>query len=217
MIFSSSFSSFIVVISKKSWLHEHSTDPYVKRAQKEGYRSRAAFKLLEINERDRLIRPGMTVVDLGAAPGGWSQVAVEKIGPPGRVIAVDLLDVPPIRGVTFIRGDVASDAIVAELRQMLARSQADLVLSDIAPNISGIRHADCVRSLGLAEAVLAVARRVLKPGGALLIKVFEGADVAELKHELNAFFRDVVTRKPKASRDRSREIYLLARGFRVIE
>jgi 23S rRNA (uridine2552-2'-O)-methyltransferase len=203
--------------SSKAWLKRRESDPYVKLAQKEGYRSRAAFKLIEVNERDRLIKRGMSVVDLGAAPGGWSQIAAEKVGRAGRVISLDLLDMPSIRGVTFVRGDITSGALVAELRHAFGESQADLVLSDMAPNISGIRHADCARSLSLAEAALNVAQSVLKPGGALLIKVFEGVDVTSLKQQLNVCFEEVVTRKPKASRDRSREIYLLARGFRVIE
>jgi 23S rRNA (uridine2552-2'-O)-methyltransferase len=203
--------------SSKAWLKRQESDPYVKRAQKEGYRSRAAFKLIEIDERDRLLKAGITVLDLGAAPGGWSQIAAEKVGPAGRVISLDLLDMPPIAGVDFIRRDLTDEKVVGELRQKLEPFQADLVLSDMAPNISGIRHADCARSLSLAEAALNVAQSVLKPGGALLIKVFEGVDVTSLKQQLNVCFEEVVTRKPKASRDRSREIYLLARGFRVIE
>lgn len=201
--------------SSQAWLRRQESDPYVKRAKSEGYRSRAAFKLLEINERDRLIRPGMTVVDLGAAPGGWSQVAAGLVGRTGRVVAGDLLGMPPIHGVTFLRGDIASDEFVAELRHSLKSSRADLVLSDMAPNISGIRHADCARSLDLGKTALWVARAVLRPGGTLLIKFFEGADAAELKQELNGCFSEVVTRKPRASRDRSREMYLLAKGFRL--
>jgi 23S rRNA (uridine2552-2'-O)-methyltransferase len=200
--------------SSKAWRRRQESDPYVKRAKSEGYRSRAAFKLIEVDERDRLLKPGMTVVDLGAAPGGWSQVAAEKVGARGRVIAVDIAEIAPIRGVSCIRGDVAGERVVGDLRQALGdRPAADLVLSDMAPNITGIGVTDNARSVSLAEAALAVAAAVLKPKGALLLKVFEGADTAELKRKLNAYFSEVVTRKPKASRDRSREIYLLARGF----
>jgi 23S rRNA (uridine2552-2'-O)-methyltransferase len=199
--------------SSTAWLRRQETDPYVRRAQKEGYRSRAAFKLLEIAERDRLLKPGMTVVDLGAAPGGWSQVAAEKIGAAGRVIALDIADVVPIRGVSFMRGDAADEKVVAELRQMLQGHSADLVLCDMAPNITGIRLTDNARSVALVEVALDLAERILKPGGTLLAKLFEGADTKDLRSKLNARFQEVVTRKPKASRDRSREIYLLARGF----
>lgn len=199
--------------SSKAWLKRQESDPYVKRAQSEGYRSRAAFKLLEINERDRLIRPGMTIVDLGAAPGGWSQIAVEKAGPKGRVIALDLVEMQPVRGAMLIRGDISDSKSVADLRHALGDETVDLVLSDMAPNISGIRHADCARSLSLAQYALNTAQAVLRTGGALLIKVFEGADTAELKRGLNDCFSEVVTRKPRASRERSREIYLLGKGF----
>ncbi len=155
----------------------------------------------------------MTVVDLGAAPGGWSQVAAEKIGAAGRVIALDIADVVPIRGVSFMRGDAADEKVVAELRQMLQGHSADLVLCDMAPNITGIRLTDNARSVALVEVALDLAERILKPGGTLLAKLFEGADTKDLRSKLNARFQEVVTRKPKASRDRSREIYLLARGF----
>jgi 23S rRNA (uridine2552-2'-O)-methyltransferase len=201
------------VKSAKSWLREHSTDPYVKRAQKEGYRSRAAFKLLEINERDHLIKPGMTIVDLGAAPGGWSQVARKLVGAKGKVMAVDATELDALPGVTFIQGDCADPLVLSQLNDMLGNEKADLVLSDMAPNISGIGHADSARSLSLAEAALTVAKAVLRQGGVLLVKVFEGADTMELKRRLNDCFNEVVTRKPKASRDRSREIYLLAKGY----
>ena len=199
--------------SSKAWLIRQQSDPYVKRAQKEGYRSRAAFKLLEIDERDRLIKPGMTVVDLGAAPGGWSQVASEKVGAAGRVMALDVADIAPIRGVSVIRGDATDEKVVAELRQALQGRSADLVLCDMAPNITGIRVTDSARSVALVEAALDLAEGLLKPGGSLLAKLFEGAETKDLRSKLNARFREVVTRKPKASRDRSREIYLLARGF----
>ncbi len=199
--------------SSKAWLRRQESDPYVKQAKSEGYRSRAAFKLLEINERDRLFTPGMTVVDLGAAPGGWSQVAAEKVGARGQVLALDLLDMQAIRGVTFIRGDSADPKVVAELRQLLEYRPVDLVLSDMAPNISGIGHADSARSAELAEVALGVATSVLKPNGCLLVKLFEGADSRDFRESLNARFKDVVTRKPKASRGESREIYLLAKGY----
>ncbi|MGH8729231.1 MAG: RlmE family RNA methyltransferase [Burkholderiales bacterium] len=200
--------------SSKAWLHRQESDPYVRRAKSEGYRSRAAFKLLEIDERDRLIKPGMTVVDLGAAPGGWSQVAAEKVGAQGQVFALDLLDMQPIRGVTFIRGDIADPKIVAELRQAVEGRSVDLVLSDMAPNISGIGHADSSRGIELAQLALAISTMILKHGGSFLVKFFEGAESREFRDELNTCFKEVVTRKPRASRDRSREIYLLGRNFK---
>ena len=197
-----------------AWMREHITDPFVKRARKEGYRSRAAYKLTEIVERDRLIRPGMTVVELGAAPGGWCQFVSTLVGPKGRVVALDLLEMAPIPGVTFIRGDLREDAPRQALEQALGGRQADLVLSDMAPNISGVAATDQARAAELAELALAFAERHLKPGGSVLVKAFHGAGIDEVRRRMAAAFETVSVRKPRASRDRSSEFYLLARGRR---
>jgi 23S rRNA (uridine2552-2'-O)-methyltransferase len=198
--------------TSKAWMREHVTDTFVRRAKLEGYRSRAAFKLLEILEKDKLARPGMTVVDLGAAPGGWSQVLAPLVAPQGRVIAVDLLEMEPIRGVTAIRGDFSDDAVLGQLEQEIGRNRVDLVVSDMAPNITGIAMVDQARSIHLAELALEFARQWLKPGGDLLVKVFQGAGLDEFRTQLGEAFSTVTVRKPKASRDRSSEFYLLARG-----
>lgn len=200
--------------SSKAWLREHHGDVYVNQAKREGYRSRAAYKLLEIDRKDRLLRPGMTVVDLGAAPGGWSQVAAQRVGKQGRVIALDRLDMPPLPGVEFIQGDILDDDYVAFVRERLGSGLADLVISDMAPNISGVDAVDQPRSIYLAELALDLAERVLAPGGDLLVKVFQGAGSEAYMADLRSRFSKVVVRKPQASRARSREIYLLARGFR---
>lgn len=197
-----------------AWMREHVTDPFVKRARKEGYRSRAAYKLTEIVERDKLIRPGMTVVELGAAPGGWCQIVASLVGQKGRVIALDLLEMAPIPGVTFIRGDFREDAPRHALEQALGGRQADLVLSDLAPNISGVAATDQARAAELAELALAFAERHLKPGGSFLVKAFHGAGIDEVRRRMAVAFETVSVRKPKASRDRSSEFYLLARGRR---
>lgn len=196
--------------TSKSWMREHVTDLYVRQAKQEGYRSRAAYKLREIDARDRLFKPGMMVVDLGSAPGGWSQVAAAKVGSKGRVIAVDLLEMQPVKGVTFLQGDLREDAVLAQVEQALGGRPADLVICDMAPNISGIGVTDQARSLYLAELALDFSRAHLKPGGALLVKAFQGAGFQALVAALRAAFFRVVVRKPKASRDRSSEIYLLA-------
>ncbi len=198
--------------SSRRWLHEHIADPYVRQAQAQGYRSRASFKLLEINQRDRLLQPGATVVDLGAAPGGWSQVAATIVGRRGRVVAVDLLDMPPLPGVDFILGDFGDESV---LERTLGRlpDGADLVMSDMAPNLSGVRDVDQPAALHLAELALDFARRVLKPRGALLVKCFEGAGSQALRAEFARYFGQVLVRKPDASRDRSREHYLIGRGM----
>lgn len=201
--------------SSRAWLHEHVTDPYVHRAQAEGYRSRAAYKLLEIDARDRLLAPGQVVVDLGAAPGSWAQVALAKVGPRGRVIGVDLLAIEALPGATFLRGDFREPAVERELAALLEGGRADLVLSDTAPNISGIAAADQARSVALAELAVDFALRHLKPQGALLVKVFQGAGFPELLAAMRRSFRSVAVRKPRASRDRSSETYLLARGPRT--
>jgi 23S rRNA (uridine2552-2'-O)-methyltransferase len=200
--------------SSKAWLREHHSDVYVNQARREGYRSRAAYKLLEIDRKDRLLRPGMTVVDLGAAPGGWSQVAAERVGRKGRVIALDRLDMPPLPGVEFIRGDILDDDYLAFVRERLGDGLADLVISDMAPNISGVDAVDQPRSIYLAELALDLAGHVLAPGGDLLVKVFQGAGSEAYMAELRSRFKKIAVRKPQSSRARSREIYLLARGFR---
>jgi 23S rRNA (uridine2552-2'-O)-methyltransferase len=197
--------------SSQAWLNRHMRDPYVHRAQALGYRSRSAFKLLEIDARDRLFARGQRVVDLGAAPGGWSQVAAEKVGPGGRVIALDVLEMAPLAGVTVIRGDFTSDEGLAALDEALAGAPVDVVLSDMAPNLSGIAATDQARSLALCEAAVAFARERLKPGGTLLMKAFQGAGFPQLLAHVRREFAEVVSRKPDASRDRSSEMYLRAR------
>lgn len=198
----------------KAWMHEHVTDPYVREAQRRGYRSRAAFKLQELAERDRLLRPGLTVVDLGAAPGSWLQVLRERLGPGGRIIAIDLLPMTPVAGTLFVQGDFASDEGIAAVEQKLAGAPVDLVLSDLSPNLSGIEAADQARSVHLAELALEFARTHLQPGGDLVIKVFQGAGLAEFQRLVARHFTKVYLRKPKASRDRSREHYVVAKGLR---
>lgn len=197
--------------ASKTWMQEHVSDPYVRRAQAQGLRSRAAFKLLELDAKDRLFSPGQTVVDLGAAPGSWSEVAVRQVGPSGRVIAIDLLDMAPIAGVTFIRGNFAEQAGLEQLEAALGGREVDLVLSDMAPNITGVSATDQARSLQLAELAAEFALARLNPGGALVVKVFQGAGFPQFLAGLRASFESVASRKPGASRDRSREMYLLAR------
>jgi 23S rRNA (uridine2552-2'-O)-methyltransferase len=200
--------------SSKRWLREHTADEFVRRARDAGLRSRAAFKLMEVDERDHLLKPGMTVVDLGAAPGAWSVYARGRAGAAGRVLAVDLLPVESIPGVEFIQGDFSEEPVLQDLLDRLGDQAVDLVLSDMAPNISGIAAVDQARSMNLAELALDFAERTLRPGGAILIKVFQGQGYPEYLNMLRQRFERVVTRKPKASRGRSREIYLLALGFR---
>jgi 23S rRNA (uridine2552-2'-O)-methyltransferase len=195
-------------------MHEHVTDVYVRRAKQDGFRSRSAYKLLEILEKDKLVRPGMTVVDLGAAPGGWSQVLAPLVGPKGQVIALDILEMEPLRGVAVIRGDFAEEATLRLLEQQSGNRSIDLVVSDMAPNISGVGLVDSARSIHLAELAHEFARDRLKPGGDLLVKVFQGAGLDEFRKELTTTFNSVAVRKPKASRDRSSEFYLLARAKR---
>ncbi len=197
------------------WLQEHFDDEYVKKAQQDGYRSRAVYKLLEIDEKDRLLRPGMTVVDLGAAPGSWSEVAVQRVGEKGRVIALDILPMDSLPGVTFIQGDFRDEEPYNALLEVLDGSPVDLVMSDMAPNISGMKGVDQPRAMYLAELALELARNVLKPGGGLLIKVFNGEGLDAFKRELRKEFDQIIVRKPKASRPRSAEIYLLARGYNL--
>ncbi|HHW77363.1 MAG TPA: 23S rRNA (uridine(2552)-2'-O)-methyltransferase RlmE [Xanthomonadaceae bacterium] len=200
--------------SSARWLREHFTDEYVKRAQKEGYRSRAVYKLLEIHEKDRLLRPGLTVVDLGAAPGGWSQLAAQLVGGRGAVIALDLLPMEPLPGVGFIQGDFRETAVLERLLEMLNGRPVDLVISDMAPNTSGVKAVDQPRGMYLAELALDFARQCLRPGGDLLVKVFQGEGFDAFLKNLRAAFTTVAPRKPKASRARSAEQYLLARNYR---
>ena len=197
-----------------AWMHEHVTDPFVRQAQTRGYRSRAAFKLLELVEKDRLLRPGMTVVDLGAAPGSWSQVLSERLGRTGRIVAVDLLPMDPVAGVAFVRGDFREEETLRAVVAAVGPGKADLVLSDLAPNISGIESADQARSVSLGECALEFALRALQPGGDLVVKAFQGEGLGELERRFRACFDKVYVRKPKASRDRSREVFLVAKGFR---
>ena len=193
---------------------QHVNDPYVKRASVEGMRSRAAYKLQQINEKDKLIKPGMLVVDLGAAPGGWSQVAGRIVAPAGRVIAIDLLEMAGLPGVTFIQGDFSEDAGLAALERELAGKPVDLVLSDMAPNISGIALSDQSRLMGLVELALDFSTKHLKPQGNFLVKVFHGAGFDDFVTAMRAVFAQVQTRKPDASRKGSREVYLLGKGLK---
>lgn len=197
--------------TSKQWMMEHVNDVYVQRAKAEGYRSRAAYKLIEVAARDKLLKQGMVVVDLGAAPGGWSQVAAAKAGASGRVIALDLLPMEALRNVTFLQGDFREDAVVQALERELAGRPIDLVLSDMSPNISGIALSDQARAMHLAELALEFAAKHLKPGGSLLVKVFQGSGFQEFLLEMRSRFTHVVTRKPEASRGRSNELYLLGK------
>ena len=201
--------------SSSQWLQRHVKDPYVRRARSDGYRSRAAFKLIEINTRDRLLIPGAKVVDLGAAPGGWSQVAAQKVGAGGTVIAIDLLEIAPMSGVTVLRGDFRQPEVQAQLAAALGGQKADAVLSDLSPNISGIASADQARAAELVRMAIEFCRAQLKPDGAFLVKVFQGEEFSGVLKELKQVFRDVRTIKPSASRDESRETYLLARGLKT--
>jgi len=198
----------------KTWMKEHVADVYVKRARAEGMRSRAAYKLEEIAGRDRLLGPGMLVVDLGAAPGSWSQVAARRVAPGGRVIALDLLDMPGLAGVTFIRGDFRDLEVVEALEHALSGQKVDLVLSDLAPNLTGIAATDQARALELTELALGFALKHLKPQGKFMVKVFQGAAFEGFLKNLRSRFRTVTVRKPEASRSRSSEVYLLAEALR---
>lgn len=202
--------------SSSRWLQEHFNDPWVRKAQEQGFRSRAVFKLLEIQEKDRLLRPGLTVLDLGAAPGSWSQVAVNLVGPRGLVIASDILPMDPLPGVRFIQGDFREEAVADALLAVSAGRTIDLVISDMAPNMTGDRTVDQTRAIYLAELALDMARRVLRPGGDLLVKVFQGEGIDLYRNEMRRSFRQLVVRKPKASRARSSEVYLLGRGYEMV-
>jgi len=201
--------------SSRRWLKEHEDDAYVQRARQDGYRSRAVYKFLEINDKDRLVKPGMTVVDLGAAPGGWSQVVAQLVGKKGQVIAMDILPMEPLDNVAFLQGDFREQEVLEQLLAMIGDGGVDLVISDMAPNISGMEAVDQPRAMYLAELALDMARQVLKPGGDFLVKVFQGVGFDEYMRDMRSSFDKVITRKPKASRPRSREVYLLARGFKM--
>lgn len=199
----------------KQWLKEHFSDLYVKRAKEEGYPSRAAYKLLEIQKKDKILRPGMMVVDLGAAPGGWSMVAKEIVGSSGKIIALDILPMDPIEGVTFIQGDFTDQTVLMELLKVIDDCPVDLVISDMSPNISGMKSVDQPRAAYLVELAWDCAQQVLKPNGTFLIKVFQGAGVDQFLLEFRKSFRQVRIRKPDASRARSPEIYVLGQGFKI--
>ncbi|MFT4196866.1 MAG: 23S rRNA (uridine(2552)-2'-O)-methyltransferase RlmE [Pseudoxanthomonas sp.] len=202
--------------SSQRWLREHFSDPYVKRAQAEGLRSRAAYKLEELIARDRLLKPGMAVVDLGAAPGGWSQYVRQALGDSGRVVAMDILEMPPLAGVEFLHGDFRDQAVSSRLDAMLAGQPVDLVLSDMAPNKSGVEAVDQPRAMYLAELAMEFADRHLKPGGAFLIKLFQGSGFDDYLRQLRRRYQRVVIRKPDASRRRSPEVYALGQGRRAV-
>lgn len=201
--------------TSKSWMAEHVNDPFVQRAKSEGWRARAAYKLMEIDDKDKLIRPGMVVVDLGAAPGSWSQVANKRVGEAGRVFALDLLPMEPIPGVEFMQGDFHDEEFVERFEEILGGRQVDLVMSDIAPNISGIPSSDQARSIYLAELALDFAQKHLAPGGRFLVKVFQGEGFDAFRKQMESDFKSVLVRKPQASRGRSSEVYLLGSGKRA--
>jgi len=196
------------------WLKEHFDDVWVKKSREDGYRSRASYKLIELDNKDRLFRPGQTVVDLGAAPGGWSQVAVERVGDNGTVVASDILEMSPIAGVAFVQGDFTEQSVLDELLDLLGERRADVVISDMAPNMSGMAAVDIPNAMGLVELALDMAQQVLKPGGVFVAKVFQGEGFDALLAEMRKSFGTVVSRKPDSSRARSREIYQVCKGFK---
>lgn len=200
--------------TSRAWVHEHLNDPYVQRAQADGYRARAAYKLTEIDERDHLLRPGAVVVNLGAAPGSWCQIAVKRCGPKGRVLALDLLPMEAVAGVNFLLGDFTEDAVLEEFERRLDGARVNVVLSDMAPNLSGVATVNQARSIHLCELALDFAVRHLKPGGQFLVKVFQGEGFMAFRQQMESAFASVQVRKPKASRDRSAEVYLLGKGPR---
>ena len=199
----------------KAWIHAHINDPYVQLARAEGMRSRAAYKLSQINDKDKLLKPGMLVVDLGSTPGGWSQVASRMVGQAGRVVAIDILEMEPLHGVMFIQDDFSTDEGLAAVERELAEARADLVLSDMLPNISGIALADQMRLIGLAELALDFAAKHLKPQGNFLVKVFHGSGFDGFVKAMRAVFKSVESRKPDASRRGSKEVYLLGKALKV--
>jgi 23S rRNA (uridine2552-2'-O)-methyltransferase len=200
--------------SSSTWLQRHVSDPYVKKAQLDGYRSRSAYKLIELNEKDRLVRPAMRVMDLGSAPGGWSQVLGKIVGAKGRVLATDILPMEPVKNVDFIQGDFTDEAIVAQLLDWLGGGRFDLIVSDIAPNITGIDSADQASSMYFLELALDTVRQTLKPGATFVAKMFQGSGSDEYIKELRTSFEKVLIRKPAASRAESREVYIVAKGFK---
>lgn len=200
--------------SSGRWLREHFNDPYVKRSQQDGFRSRASYKLLELQDKDQLLKPGMTVIDLGAAPGGWSQVAASLVGPKGRVIASDILPMDALAGVDFVQGDFTEQTVFEQLLQLLGDKQADVVISDMAPNMSGISGVDQPKSMHLVELALDLAVNTLTLGGCFLTKAFQGEGFDPFYRQLKQGFERVVSRKPDASRARSREVYIVAKGFK---
>ncbi|MBS0289349.1 MAG: 23S rRNA methyltransferase [Proteobacteria bacterium] len=197
----------------KSWIQRHINDPYVQKAQKLGYRSRASFKLLELHEKDHLFSPNMTVIDLGAAPGGWSQVIKKLVGKNGKVIALDKLEMDPLPGISFIQGDFSEQGVLENLEQMLGSEKAHWIISDMSPNLSGVMAVDQPRIMVLADLAWEFAARCLKPDGGFLVKVFQGEGFDLYIKNLRQRFRRVVIRKPDASRSASRELYVLARGY----
>jgi 23S rRNA (uridine2552-2'-O)-methyltransferase len=199
--------------SSGAWLQEHVNDPYVKQAQRDGYRSRSAYKLIQLNERDRLIRPGMLIVDLGSAPGGWSQVATRLAGEQARVVATDILPMDPLKNVDFVLGDFTEEAVLNQVLERLGGRKPHLVICDIAPNISGVDSADQASSMYLVELALDFVRQALEPRGDFVVKVFQGAGADAYIKDVRTSFEKVFIRKPAASRPRSREVYLVAKGF----
>jgi 23S rRNA (uridine2552-2'-O)-methyltransferase len=200
--------------SSSSWMARHLSDPFVKKAQLDGYRSRSAYKLTELNEKDRLIRPGMRIMDLGSAPGGWSQVAGKLVGAKGRVLATDILPMEPIKNVDFIQGDFTDEAVVAQLLAWLGSGKFDLIISDIAPNITGIDSADQATSMNFLDLALDTVRQTLKPGATFVAKMFQGSGSDQYVKDLRTSFDKVIIRKPAASRAESREVYIVAKGFK---
>ena len=200
--------------TSKKWMEEHVNDPYVKKAQADGYRSRASYKLIEINEKDNIIRPNSTVMDLGSAPGGWSQIIAPMVGDNGRVIASDILPMDGIPGVSFLQGDFTEAVVYEEILKMLGDEMVDTVVSYMAPNMSGVNTTDQYASMYLVELALDMARNVLKPNGAFCAKVFQGVGYEEYVKDVRSSFKQVIIRKPAASRPRSREVYLVAKGFK---
>ena len=202
--------------SSGRWLKEHFDDQYVKRSKDDGYRSRACYKLMEVNDKDHLLKSGMTVVDLGAAPGGWSQVAAEIVDDSGRVVASDILEMAPLGGVTFVQGDFTEDSVFEEILSAIGDEPVDLVISDMAPNMSGNASSDQPAAMYLVELALDMARQILKPNGNFLVKVFQGEGFDPYLADMRSSFKSVVTRKPDSSRARSREVYLLGKGFKDV-
>jgi len=200
--------------SSERWLKEHFDDHWVKKSKELGYRSRASFKLIELDEKDKLFKPGMTVVDLGAAPGGWSQIAAERVGDHGRVVASDILPMDSMAGVEFVQGDFTEEEVLHKILNALGDEPADLVISDMAPNMSGMSAVDQPAAMYLVELALDMAREVLKPGGNFVAKVFQGEGFDQYLKDMRTSFNKVVTRKPDSSRARSREVYLLGKGFK---